>query len=373
MRIAISAHSLSRRQTGVEVYLDRLLRHLPTEGGDDYHVFSNADPTPWRRPGLRFEPSKLPTSSAATKVLWEQCYLPLLLQRRGIRCAHAPLFVVPWLSEARWIVTIHDLTFFRFPETCAGWRARYQRLMVPLSVRKSARIITDSEAVRRDLIEVLGAPADKTRVVPLGVDAEFFHHCSAPEQEALCRRLGLALPFVLYVGTLEPRKNLPLLLRAFRNAVTEARLPHALVLAGRPGWGAAAVEAEIERCELGDRVLRLGYVDGEDLPALYSAASAVALPSVYEGFGLTALEAMACEAPVLCSDRASLPEVVGDAARLIDASDEAAWTAALIETLGQGDPDERRERTARGRARALRFTWEETARQTRRVYAEVAS
>jgi glycosyltransferase involved in cell wall biosynthesis len=373
MRIGISAHSLSRRQTGVEVYLDRLLRHLPAQGGDDYHVFSNADPAPWRRPGLRFEPSALPTGSAATKVLWEQCWLPLLLRRRGIGCAHAPLFVVPWLSAARWIVTIHDLTFFRFPETCAGWRARYQRLMVPLSVRKAERIITDSEAVRRDLSEILGVPAAKTRVIPLGVDAEFFHHCSDREQEALCRRLGIERPFLLYVGTLEPRKNLPLLLRAFRGAVKGAQIPHSLVLAGRPGWGAAAVEAEIERRGLGERVVRLGYVAGDDLPALYSAADAVALPSLYEGFGLTALEALACETPVLCSDRAALPEVVGDSACLLDASDEAAWTEALVRTLGHGSADERHERATRGRAQALRFTWEETARQTRRVYEEVAA
>jgi glycosyltransferase involved in cell wall biosynthesis len=271
-------------------------------------------------------------------------------------------------------VTIHDLTFCRFPETCAGWRARYQRLMVPLSVRKAVRIITDSEAVRRDLTELLGVPAGKTRVIPLGVDAEFFRHCSQREQEAVCRRLGVEPPFLLYVGTLEPRKNLPLLLRAFRRAVEGAQLPHCLVLAGRPGWGADAVEAEIERCGLGHRVARLGYVAGDDLPALYSAAAAVALPSLYEGFGLTALEAMACETPVLCSNCAALPEVVGDAGRLLDATDETAWTEALISLLERSAQEEaRRELGARGRARAMHFTWDETARQTRRVYEEVAA
>jgi glycosyltransferase involved in cell wall biosynthesis len=248
--------------------------------------------------------------------------------------------------------------------------------MVPVSLRKAARVITYSRAVRNDLIQVLGVPKEKIAVVPLGVDTRFFSRRTQPEVDAICCRHRITPPYLLYIGTVEPRKNLPMLLRAFARATEKTGAPHRLVMAGRPGWGAARVEAEIERLALGDQVARLGYVEAEDLPGLYSGAEAVLFPSLYEGFGLPALEAMACETPLFCSDTAALAEVAGDVGPLLAATDESVWTEALVRLLeppsGRARAARRRTMGERGRARALRYSWEATARRTRAVYEEVA-
>jgi glycosyltransferase involved in cell wall biosynthesis len=220
-----------------------------------------------------------------------------------------------------------------------------------------------SHSTARDVETFLGVPHDRLRVVPLGV-APVFRPQSAEVVAELRRRLELPDRFCLFVSTIEPRKNLPVLLDAWSHL--EHRVP--LVVVGSTGWRAREIEAKLDRAR-GD-VQRLGTVARRDLPALYSAADCLCHPSWYEGFGLPPLEAMACGTPVVVSDRSSLPEVVGDAGLLVDPADPDAWTAALERVLG--DRELRNDLRRRGRARAASFTWTRTAKETWRVLEEAA-
>jgi glycosyltransferase involved in cell wall biosynthesis len=222
------------------------------------------------------------------------------------------------------------------------------------------------------LATVWGVPDDKVTVLHSGVNERFRPVTDAAALAAVRARCGLGqTPFVLAVGTVQPRKNYELLVRAFRS-VAET-LPHALVIAGGRGWLAEGLQAEINRQGLTERVLLPGFVDDADLPALYAAADLFVFPSLYEGFGLPLLEAMACGVPVISSDASSLPEVAatGDepAALLLPPGDEAVWAAAMLRLLG--DPAARQRLIEAGRAQAARFTWGRAARQLAALYEQL--
>jgi len=280
---------------------------------------------------------------------------------------HSPDFVLPPLRRARGLITVHDLAFLRVP-ACADPRLRsYLAEVVPRSVARSDHILADSESTRRDLIELLGTPPQRITVVPAGVDPSFRPHPSPDELRRASRRYNLEKPFILSLGTIEPRKNYVRLIEA--HALLRDRLTHAphLLIAGTRGWLYEDIFSEA-RLRGGEAVRFLGFVPDEDLPALYAQAQLFAFPSLYEGFGLPPLEAMACGTPVVCSDRSSLPEIVGDAALMVDAEDAFALAAAMQRTLEEEGL--RARMIARGLARARLFTWEEAARKLRAAYQE---
>jgi glycosyltransferase involved in cell wall biosynthesis len=282
---------------------------------------------------------------------------------------HSPDFVLPPVARAVKVLTIHDLSFLRVPE-CADPRLRWSLgLVVPRSVRRADFLLADSESTRRDLIELLGVPPDRVQVIYGGVDTRF---APVEDSEALRRvreTYAGGRPFILAVGTLEPRKNYPTLIRAFAQARQAARLPHALVIVGRKGWVYEPIFAAVDELSLHDHVLFPGFVPDEELPALYSAADMLVTPSFYEGFGLPALEAMACGTPVIVSDVSSLPEVVGDAGVRIDPRDEAGLAEAMVRVAQ--DSALRAALRGAGRERAREFTWEGAARELLVVYTRV--
>jgi glycosyltransferase involved in cell wall biosynthesis len=267
----------------------------------------------------------------------------------------------PWSTTSR-------LCFFPSLLPPKG-RLFYQRALT-LGLKRLGRITVPSQCTKDDLVRHLAADPDEVTVVSRGVDPRFQPARRLDPVAALKRRYRLPDRLILYVGTIEPRKNLPRLIGAYRR-LREEGAPHGLVIAGGRGWLCDDVFEAAGRDGLREHVVFTGQVGEDDLLALYQSADVFAYPSLYEGFGLPVLEAMACGVPVVCSDRGSLPEAAGDAALLVDPTDEPAMAAALVRALH--DDDLRREMTARGLRRAQEFTWDKVARNFLSVYREVAA
>ena len=271
---------------------------------------------------------------------------------------HATNFVAP-PARAPVVVTVHDVTFLRFPELCTPDTLRYPRLL-RRALARGAVVHTPSEFVADEVRDLLGAPTDRVVAIPSGIPPV---RDGDPERG---RALAGRARYVLALGTIEPRKNLSTLVRAFdRVAATDPEL--GLVLAGPPGWDAARVQAACDASPARARILQTGFVDDRDRADLLAGASVFAYPSVYEGFGFPPLEAMQCGVPVVAGDAGALPEVLGDAARFVAPTDETALAAA-IEALADPDDRERAAYVARGHDRAARYDWDATATRMVELY-----
>jgi glycosyltransferase involved in cell wall biosynthesis len=286
----------------------------------------------------------------------------------GVDVFHGTDHLLPRLRSAGSVFTIHDLTYVLYPDTHSRLNREYLRLMMPRFLRADA-VVADSQSTRRDAAEWYGLPEEDVTIVYPGVSDRF----SPVEPQgalALCARLGLPRDFVLCVGTIEPRKNLTVLLDALTRLEANGLAPP-LVIAGRRGWLSGSFFARLEELGLERMVTILGYVSDDNLPALYSVCQTLAFPSLYEGFGLPVLEAMSCGAPVICSNSSSLPEVGGDAALYVSPQDADGWAAALTRVLG--DHELRSAMRRSGLAQSAAFTWERTARSLLSVYERVGS
>jgi glycosyltransferase involved in cell wall biosynthesis len=310
----------------------------------------------------------VPLSDHALAVAWHRLRLPLFVElfTGRVDLFHSPDFTLPPVWRARTLVTVHDLSFLRLPECFPGGLRRYLEAAVPRAVRRADHVIADSHNTRCDLIELLGTPASRITVIHSGVESRFRPMTDAGDDETLAavrRKYALPERFVLGVGTLQPRKNFARLVEAF------GALNSHLVIVGGRGWLYEGVFEKVETLGLESRVHFLGFVDDSDLPALYNLADLFVFPSLYEGFGLPPLEAMACGVPVVCSKASSLPEVVGDAALTIDPLD----VTGLAEAMRRAMEDEtlRASLAARGPARAARFTWSKAAGELLKVYSNV--
>ncbi len=282
---------------------------------------------------------------------------------------HATEHLLPRLSSVRTVFTLHDLIFLFHPETHKPLNRWFLTLMMPRFLRAADAVIAVSECTRRDAVRAYGIPEEKITVIYEGVSPRF--RPASPEAiQAVRAKYRLPERFILYVGTIEPRKNLTALLEAYA-ALQSRNTQHAarLVIVGKKGWLYEGFFRRLRELGLEERVYFTGYVPDEDLPALYSAADLFVFPSLYEGFGLPVLEAMACGVPVVCSNTSSLPEVAGDAALLADPTDIRALAAAMERALT--DEALRASLRARGLERARQFTWEEAAKRTVEVYHQV--
>jgi glycosyltransferase involved in cell wall biosynthesis len=238
-------------------------------------------------------------------------------------------------------------------------------------MRRAARVITDSMSSRRDILRVYRLPIEHVDAIPLAAAPAFRPVPKQAAREHVVARFGLAEPYIVSVGVLQPRKNLPMLLEAFARALQTSEMPHRLVLAGKRGWAYDEIVVQAARLRVAERMLITDYVDDADLPLIYSAADMMAFPSLYEGFGLPPLEAMACGAPTLVSDAPAMPEVAGNGALVLPVMDATAWADALA--LMTRSADERARWSAAGLARSRAFSWATTGALTRRVYAEAAT
>lgn len=309
----------------------------------------------------------------AHQVIWTQFGLREELRRLRPDLLHAPAFVSTLAADCPLVVTILDLAYLHYPNHYSKTWLWYMKVLVPLVARRAAAIIVISEHTKRDVQQHLNLPSRKVHTVHLGVDNRRFRPLAASETAPVAARYRLDLPFILHVGTLAARKNIPTLLKAVshlkRSGFWHGRR---LVLAGgiSPGLaGHVEVKATVERLRLEQDVVFLGHVPDEDVPALYSLADLLVMPSLFEGFGLPPLEAMACGTPVVASNASSLPEVVGDAGLLVPPREARALADAIESVLS--DSELRNHMVERGQARASAFTWERTAEETALVYRRV--
>ncbi len=365
------AFNQSYRQAGVSKYTQLLVENLlRLDQEDQFFIYAGNEPRPASfaaAPNFQIRASRLPTIRPPFRIFWEQVLSPGLLIKDRLDLLHCPVNVVPLAAPTKLVVTIHDLGFMRFPERYKPAKRRYLRLATALSARRAAHIITDAESTRQEVIELLKVKPEKVTSIPLGVDEGFK---PLPEEEVEKFRQAKKLParFVLYLGTLEPRKNLPLLIKGFARLQREtpAAKEVELVIGGAKGW----LYAEIFRLvtELGlEKITHFpGYINEEELPLWYNSAGCFVYPSLYEGFGLPPLEAMACGCPVITSNTSSLPEVVGEGGITIDPADVPGLSTALSRLLFEkSELDFYRER---GLRQAKKFSWLETARQTLEIY-----
>ncbi len=306
--------------------------------------------------------SRWPTAHPAARILWEQLAQPRILRQIEADLIHGPVFVAPLLAPCPAVITIHDLSFMRFPHLFRPANRLYLTVMTRLSARRARRLIAVSAYTAAETNRLLGVEAERIDVVYHGVESRF-HPRASSEIAAFRQRKGLPERFVLFVGTLEPRKNLVRLVEAFARVRDERTC---LVLAGGKGWLYAELLARIEALGLSNKILFPGYIANDELPWWYNAAIALAYPSLYEGFGLPVLEAQACGTPVLTSNASSLPEAAGDAALMVDPYDVDALASALSRLLTEIPL--RHELRERGLVHAQQFSWPRTAQETARVY-----
>ena len=370
MRVGLSAQLLSLsntyRSAGIHQYILHLLCTLPVTASGWQFIAFVGDRRFQPPPGLHVRYSRWPTTAPWGRILWEQGIQPWLARRERLDLLHALAYVTPIATPCPTVVTVHDLSFVRYPEAFRPLHRLYLQTMTRRSVFQARRIITDSYSTRNDLVRLWGVPADRISVVPIGV-ADEYRPVPVAEVERFRRQRSLPDRFVLYLGTLEPRKNVMAVVEAFARWVQTTRDRQVwLVVAGAKGWDYQSIFARVQALGISNRVLFPGYVPAVELPAWYRAAEVFLYPSLYEGFGLPPLEAMACGTPVITSNTSSLPEVVGDAALLVDPYDVEAIAEALARLLE--DKELRQRLREAGLARARLFSWERTARETIAAY-----
>ncbi len=370
--IALNAQLLTDRagyrSAGIRNYIYQLLKHLP-DASDEfaYQVFTGIHKASLP-PDMKVHRTRWPTDNPLARIVWEQTVQPILLERISPDLYHALAFAGPLVGHGPMVVTVYDLSFKRFPEAFNPLKRFYLSLMTGSTLRKSQMAIAISKSTKDDIVRFWEIPEERIAVAYGGVSEEF-HPLPEDEVDRFRRKWGLPKDFILFLGTLEPRKNLVRLVKAYSRAFeAEPSLPH-LVIAGARGWYYQDVFETVHRLYMDSRVIFPGFVPDEDLPLWYNAAGMFVYPSLFEGFGLPVLEAMACGTPVVASDVSSIPEVVGDAGILVPPEDEEKLAEAILSLWK--DVDLRRELSRRGIEQAGKFSWDETARATVEVYRKV--
>jgi glycosyltransferase involved in cell wall biosynthesis len=370
MKVCVDVQSAIAQRAGVGRYTRSLVQHLaPLRGADELALFHfdflrRGEPLPApgaRSAAVRWCPGRI------VQAAWKRVGWPPFDRLAGAADVyHFPNFILPPLARGRAVVTIHDLSFIRHPEFAEPRNLAYLSARIRETVGRSDAIITDSHAIAAEIEASLGVHRDRIFPIHLGISPDF----AAPPAEAVASaraRLELRRPYILTVGTVEPRKNLAFLVEVFERM---EKFDGELVVAGMLGWKYEPTLERMRRSQLAERIRILPYVPDADLPALYAGAEAFLLASHYEGFGFPPLEAMACGTPVLSSAGGSLREVLGGAATVLDAFDAGRWAseAWLLVT----DAARRREKVGLGLERAALYRWDDTARKTWDVYRRLA-
>ena len=359
-RVLVDATAVPADRGGVGRYVDGLVQALALAGADLAITAQRSDAERYSRmaPDATVVPGPAAISHRPARLAWEQTGLPLVAQQLGAEVVHSPHYTMPLRAGRPVVVTIHDATFFTESEMHSSVKGTFFRSATRTSLRRAARVVVPSKATRDELIRILDADATLLDVAYHGVDQQTFHVPADDEKQRVQARLGLAgQPYIAFLGTLEPRKNVPGLVRGWVKACAGREDAPALVLAGGSGWD-DTIDQAISEVPSNLRVLRPGYLRFTDLPGFLGGALVVAYPSHGEGFGLPVLEAMACGAPVLTTQRLSLPEVGGDAVAYTEPDPEAIAVAltALLD-----DPARRAQLGVAGHQRSLEFTWAASA------------
>lgn len=385
MHIGINAQLLSfsesYRNGGVSRYIRSLLVELAKQPGEHlYTIFVNGRAVKEQMEAtaqhsqITYVPMSWPESRPAARVVWEQFTLPSLLRQKHIDVLHAPVNVLPqWLPRTcAGVITLHDLAFLRFPHVLARSKRLYHRTFTIRSLRHATMLVTDSESTKQDAIELVGIPAERIQTVYPCIDSRFADVSGIEEKEVETFRLkqGLSQGFLLYLGTLEPRKNSSTLIEAYALLRQKYAVQEKLVLAGGKGWFYEPIFEKVRQLQLESEVLFPGYVSDAEQALWYRAASAFAYPSLYEGFGLPVAEALACGTPVVTSNISSLPEAGADIALCVDPHDVEVMAQALYKALT--DQVYRKHCRAMATSVTQRFSASAMVEQMRTVYKQAA-
>ena len=308
--------------------------------------------------------------STPKRIIWDQWSFPKKAKMEKPDIIHKPCFSAPIFKNGPTIVTAHDLIPLIFPKNLSFFSRFFYNKVMPFSFRFVDAIITDSEHSKKDLIKYLKIKSNKITVIPLAAGDNYQQVKDKLKIKKVMKKYGIKKNYILSVSTIEPRKNVPFLIKTFAEVVKmNPELDFQLVLTGKKGWGLEAINQIISEEKIEDKVVFTGYVEDVDMATIYSGATLFAFPSIYEGFGLTPLEAMACGVAVICSNASSLPEVCGDAAIMLDPNNMTDWRENIASMLT--DSDLRKRYSQKSLKRSSLFSWEKTAKETLEVYKRV--
>ena len=364
---------LSGHFSGVETCIDGLAGALSRSGRHEYvlHVPAGYPGGAAASPRFALRPHGIAARFRLLRIAWQQTQFARAAEAEGAGLIHSPGYVAPLNARLPVVLTVYDALALSHPEWCGAANRLHYRWALPRSLRKAARIIVPSEATRREVMACVPVDPRRICVVPPGLRAGLAPIKDPVRREEARTRLGLPPRYILFVGNLEPKKNLSFLLSSFAVLKAGAGRQCKLIIVGKPGWGYQSLFRDIDRLGLRGEVRVAGYVAPEWMAALYSGADLFAFPSLYEGFGLPPLEAMACGTPAVVSDAGALPEVVGDAAVVVRNPDPESFAAAMGQVIT--DAALRARCVERGLLRATRFSWEGAREATDNVYDEAVS
>lgn len=369
MHIAIDASTIST-QGGPRTYVLGLLDALfRIDHENDYTVFYNDPAHLGRFPQAR--EVVLPGKSPLARLWREHVLLPLACRKEKIELLHCPKSAIPYFAPCPVVVTLHDLIPIKHPETEKLAAQLYWRLQIPIAARRSSFIITDSEHARQEIMADFQVGSERIRATMLGFNPAMLEQRNAAQGREIRKRYHLPESYILYVGTIQPRKNIDSLIEAFARLRSINSITPGLVIVGRKGWLYDRLFERISELGLTDSVFFTGFVPDEELPFIYDGATAFSYLSLFEGFGLPPLEAMACGVPVVVSNTTSLPEVVGDAGFLVPPTDIDAIVTALAKLLD--NPELAAAMSKKGSERARSFSWDRCAQETLEIYSAVKS
>jgi len=361
MKVAINTQTAIGNKSGFGSYVSNLVRYVPQVSDVEYVSIENTE--------------YAKDLNTPQRLFWDQIgFLQKMSQHKGIDLIHQPSFSAPVFTTTKTVVTIHDIIPVIFPENLAPASRFFFSKIMPFSYRFADHYLTDSHHSKNDIIERLHIPAEKITVTHLAASEEYrVLETKADKEriEGIKKKYNIPEDYFLHIGTIEPRKNISMLVEAFYESIVKNKLPYCLVIVGKKGWWHENLFARVQELGLENKVIFTGYTDLEEMPYLCSGATAFTFPSLYEGFGLPPLEAMAHGTPVLASNTSSLPEVVGNAAMLVNPENVFEIMHALHRVLV--DQPLREKMKQRGYEQVKKFSWEIAARQILVIYKEIAS
>ncbi|MCX7918626.1 MAG: glycosyltransferase family 4 protein [bacterium] len=365
MNVAIDARALIPQPTGIGVYLKHLLdEYAQMTEEHTYYLLSSRNICYTAPANLarfnRIEQYGLPGN------IWLQLQVPKLLKRLGIDIFHSPFGVIPFRCPCASVITVHDLTFHFYPKLTDIKNRLLLPRLIPKSLNRATAIIVDSKAIKNELVELYKIRENQIEVIHLAPSSFSRLIPKETARKYLAERYGIQSRFILFVGTLEPRKNIEVLLKTYHQLPTELREKYQLVLVGKKGWQYQSIFKLIDELNLQNQIIFMNYVSEEDLPFFYNAAAVFVYPSLYEGFGLPLVDALACGTPIITSKISSMPEVVSYAGILIDPKNESELIKALSRLLT--DQELANHLSEKALSRAHHFSWQDTARKTFEVY-----
>lgn len=373
MKIAINTLSLNRTKAGMGNYIKNLVNVLSEIDKDNtYFVLvseRNKDFFRIRQKNFKIINLGKIVTMDLPRLFWEQISLPRFLKKNRIDVLHSPGFVMPIMSKAKNVLTMADMTFFTHPEAHTLAKRAYFWMFMPISIKKADKIISISENTKKDILDHVKVDKKKIRTVHLAADRSFKELNKDKCRKEIKERYDVGSPFILFIGMIEPRKNLERLITAFSELKKKENMQHKLVIVGKKGWKFDSIFKTIKKERLEQEIIFTGYVPDEDLAKFYNAADFFVYPSLYEGFGLPVLEAMACGCPVITSNVSSMPEVAGDAGLLINPESVKDIADAIKKVIN--DKELQKKMRKQGIKQSSRFSWKKTAEKTLRIYEEV--